>query len=94
MVRAIWNGQVVADSEQTVVVEGNHYFPPESLKTEFFQPSETETVCAWKGTANYYTLIVAGKSNPDAAWVYRTPKPAAKQIAGYVAFWKGVQIEE
>ena len=94
MPRAIWNGAVVAESPNTVVVEGNHYFPPETIHTEYFQPSETHTECGWKGTASYYTLSVNGQLNPDAAWYYPTPKDAAKQIAGHVAFWKGVQIEK
>jgi len=90
--KAIWNGVVIAESDQTIVVEGNHYFPPDSLHKEFFKPSTTTTVCGWKGTANYYTLEVNGKQNVDAAWYYASPKEAAKQIAGYVAFWKGVTV--
>ncbi|HEX3149732.1 MAG TPA: DUF427 domain-containing protein [Gemmataceae bacterium] len=90
--KAIWNGQVVAESDATVVVEGNHYFPPDTIRREFFQPSATHTHCGWKGDASYYTLTVAGKSNPDAAWYYPTPLPAAKEITGFVAFWKGVQV--
>jgi uncharacterized protein (DUF427 family) len=90
--KAIWNGAVVAESDKTIVVEGNHYFPPESIRREYFKPSGTNTVCGWKGTASYYTLEVDGKSNPDAAWYYPTPKDAAKEIAGYIAFWKGVQV--
>jgi uncharacterized protein (DUF427 family) len=93
MPRAVWNGVVVAESPTTEVVEGNHYFPPDSIKTEYFQPSATHTECGWKGTASYYTLTVNGRTNPDAAWYYPTPKDAAKQIAGYVAFWKGVTVE-
>ena len=91
--RAIWNGTVVAESDRTEVVEGNHYFPPETIKSEYFQPSSTHTVCPWKGTASYYTLAVDGKTNPDAAWYYPTTKDAAKNITGYVAFWKGVEVE-
>jgi uncharacterized protein (DUF427 family) len=90
--KAIWNGVVIAESDKTIVVEGNHYFPPDSLHKEFFKPSNTTTVCGWKGTANYYTLEVNGKQNVDAAWYYASPKEAAKQIAGYVAFWKGVTV--
>ena len=90
--KAIWNGQVVAESDATVVVEGNHYFPPAAIRTEFFVPSDTHTHCGWKGEASYYTLRVDGKENPDAAWYYPTPKEAAKQIAGYVAFWRGVEV--
>lgn len=90
--KAIWNNTVIAESDRTIVVEGNHYFPPDSIKPEFFQPSETHTVCSWKGTASYYTVSVNGKHNPDAAWYYPTPKSAASHIAGYVAFWRGVQV--
>jgi uncharacterized protein (DUF427 family) len=93
MPRAIWNGQVVAESPNTVVVEGNHYFPPDALHKELFRPSSTHTECSWKGTASYYDVEVAGQVNKDAAWYYPTPLPAAKNIAGYVAFWKGVRIE-
>jgi uncharacterized protein (DUF427 family) len=90
--KAIWNGQVVAESDATVVVEGNHYFPPAAIRREFFAPSATHTHCGWKGEASYYTLKVNGKENPDAAWYYPTPKEAARQIAGYVAFWRGVEV--
>ena len=93
MPKAIWNGAVLAESDRTVVVEGNHYFPPQSLRREFFRDSPTHTVCGWKGTASYYTIEVDGKQNVDAAWYYPQPKEAAKQIAGYVAFWKGVKVE-
>ena len=92
MPKATWNGTVIAESDATVVIEGNHYFPSESIRKEYFQPSATHTVCGWKGTASYYTLAVEGKTNPDAAWYYPTPKDAAKEIAGYVAFWKGVSV--
>jgi uncharacterized protein (DUF427 family) len=94
MPRAIWNGVVVAESPETVTVEGNHYFPPDSIRREYFEPSNTQTVCGWKGTASYYTLSVQGQKNPDAAWYYPTPKDAARCIAGRIAFWKGVRIEE
>ena len=90
--KAVWNGQVMAESDATVVVEGNHYFPPDAIHKEFFAPSSTHTHCGWKGEASYYTLRVNGKENPDAAWYYPTPKEAAKQIAGYVAFWRGVEV--
>ncbi len=90
--KALWNGAVLAESDQTVVVEGNYYFPPDSIRAEHFQPSATHTICPWKGTASYYTLVVDGKQNPDAAWFYPEPKSAAGQIAGYVAFWKGVTV--
>ncbi len=92
--KAIWNQQLIAESDDTVVVEGNHYFPADSVQREFLQDSTTTTICPWKGTANYYTLMVDGQSNPDAAWYYADPKPAADQIRGRIAFWKGVQIGE
>lgn len=92
--KAIWNQQVLAESGDTVVVEGNHYFPPDSVNREFLQDSTTTTICPWKGTANYYTLMVDGQSNPDAAWYYADTKPAADRIRGRVAFWRGVQIGE
>ncbi len=92
--KAIWNQQVIAESGDTVVVEGNHYFPPDSVKREFLQESATTTVCPWKGKANYYKLMVDGQSNPDAAWYYADTKPAADQVRGKIAFWRGVQISE
>ena len=91
--KAIWNGTVVAESDDTVVVEGNHYFPRAALRDEFVQSSPTTSLCSWKGTANYYTLEVAGQRNADAVWYYATPLEAAKAIAGRVAFWRGVKIE-
>ncbi len=93
MPRAIWNGVVVAESDHCETVEGNLYFPPESLRREYFQPSSTHTTCFWKGQASYYTLVVNGQENKDAAWYYPDPKPAAANIRGYVAFWKGVKVE-
>ncbi len=93
MARAIWNGKVVAESDKVEVVEGNLYFPPGALKPEFFTDSDHTSVCPWKGVAGYFTLSVDGKTNPNAAWIYRDPKPAASNIKGYVAFWKGVQVE-
>ncbi|GAB2566382.1 DUF427 domain-containing protein [Spirosoma areae] len=90
--KAIWNGQTIAESNDTVVVEGNHYFPIEAIKSEFLTDSSTHTTCPWKGLASYYSLTVAGKTNPDAAWYYPEPKPAASQIKDRVAFWKGVQV--
>lgn len=93
MARATWNGQVIAESDHTEVVEGNHYFPPSSIKQEFFQPSSTTTTCGWKGTANYYSLQVDGQTNADAAWYYADPKEQATNIKGFVAFWKGVEVE-
>lgn len=93
MVKAIWNGKVVAEADHTEILEGNHYFPAESVRREFFQQSDTHSICPWKGNAHYYTLRVDGKGNPDAAWYYPEPKPAAQRIAGQVAFWRGVRIE-
>lgn len=93
MVRAIWNGAVLAESEHTVKVEGNHYFPPESLNREHFTASPTRSTCPWKGRASYYTITVDGKANPDAAWYYPKPSVAARNITGHVAFWHGVRIE-
>lgn len=90
--KATWNGAVLAESDRTEVVEGNHYFPPDAVKREFFSDSATHSVCPWKGTASYYTVEVSGKQNPDAAWYYPAPKNAAKNIADYVAFWKGVEV--
>jgi uncharacterized protein (DUF427 family) len=90
--KAIWNDTVIAESNDTRVVEGNHYFPPDSIKREFFRDSNTHTTCSWKGVASYYTLDVNGSKNPDAAWYYPEPKDAAKQITGYIAFWKGVKV--
>lgn len=93
MARALWNGVVIAESDKTVVVEGNHYFPPETVKMAYFQGSDTHTTCPWKGVASYYTLVVDGKENKDAAWYYPEPKPAARQIEGHIAFWRGVTVE-
>ena len=90
--KAVWNNQVLAESNDTVVVENNHYFPAESIRSEYFQPSETHTVCGWKGTASYYDVVVNGNTKRDAAWYYPETKPDAKNIEGYVAFWKGVQV--
>ena len=91
--KAIWNGTVVAESDDTVVVEGNHYFPPEAVDQRYLRPSETHTVCGWKGTASYYTLEVGGETNEDAAWFYPETKPEAASVRGRVAFWKGVRVE-
>lgn len=93
MPKAIWNGAVLAESDRCEVVEGNQYFPPDSINQEYFKPSNTHTSCGWKGVASYYTIEVDGKQNNDAAWYYPTPKEAAKNIAGYVAFWRGVKVE-
>ena len=92
--KAIWNGAVIAESNKTVVVEGNHYFPADSINKEYFAPTETHTVCGWKGIASYYNIVVDGETNKDAAWFYPDTKPDAKNIEGYVAFWKGVQVTE
>ena len=93
MVKAIWNQQVIAESDATVVVEGNHYFPAESVHAAYLRPSETTTVCGWKGTAHYYDLVVEGQTNPGAAWYYPEPKQAAAEICNRIAFWKGVRVE-
>jgi uncharacterized protein (DUF427 family) len=92
MTKAIWNGAVIAESNACIEVEGNQYFPPEAVKREYLLPSETHTVCGWKGTASYYSLGVDGKVNADAAWYYPDTKEAASKIRGYIAFWKGVEI--
>lgn len=92
--KAVWNGEVLAESNDTVVVENNHYFPPASLRNEFFKASATTTVCPWKGTASYYDLDVNGKVNKGAAWTYPEPKSAAANITGHVAFWKGVEFTD
>ena len=91
--RAIWHDAVLAESDDTVVVEGNHYFPPDTINREFFQASDTTTVCPWKGTASYYSIEVNGQTNGNAAWYYPDPKQAAKEITDHVAFWRGVKIE-
>ena len=93
MPKATWNGVVLAESDKTQTVEGNHYFPPDSIKREYFKESSDTTVCSWKGTASYYDLAVSGEVNAGAAWYYPAAKDAAKHIEGYVAFWKGVSVE-
>jgi len=93
MAKAIWNGTVVAESDRIETVEGNAYFPPDSLKMDYFQPSDKKTSCPWKGVASYYTLVVDGQTNKDAAWTYPDPKDAAQNIKEHVAFWRGVQVE-
>ncbi|AMW31143.1 DUF427 domain-containing protein [Arthrospira platensis] len=93
MAKAIWNGVVIAESDNCEVVEGNQYFPPDSIKQEYFRNSDTHTTCGWKGVASYYTLEVEGELNKDAAWYYPSPLPAAKNIEGYIAFWRGVKVE-
>ncbi len=94
MAKAIWEDTVLAESAKTIEVEGNQYFPPDSIRSEYFRPSEQHTVCPWKGTASYYDIEVSGKRNAGAAWYYPDPKPAAEQIRQYVAFWKGVKVEK
>jgi uncharacterized protein (DUF427 family) len=92
MIKAVWNGATIAESDNTVRVEGNHYFPREAVAEGFLKPSPTTTLCPWKGTAHYYTLKVGDKENPDAAWYYPEPKPAAAEIKDRIAFWKGVEV--
>lgn len=92
--KAYWNGAVIAESDKTIQVEGNHYFPPNSIKKEYFGSSATNTLCHWKGTASYYTLNVDGKENKDAAWYYPEASELAKNIENYVAFWKGVEVKQ
>jgi uncharacterized protein (DUF427 family) len=91
--KATWENTVLAESNDTVVVEGNQYFPPESINRTYFKTSDNHTVCPWKGTASYFNVVVDGKVNKDAAWYYPEPKDAAKQIKDHVAFWKGVKVE-
>lgn len=93
MPKATWNGAVLAESNHCEVVEGNQYFPPDSINKDYFQQSNTHTTCPWKGTASYYDVVVAGQVNQDAAWYYPEPKDAAKNIKGYIAFWRGVKVE-
>ncbi|GAB2853437.1 DUF427 domain-containing protein [Microbacterium insulae] len=90
--KAVWNGAVIAQTDETVVVEGNHYFPKDSIDEQFFVPSGNHTVCSWKGTASYYHVEVDGKRNLNAAWYYPTPSEAASQITDHVAFWHGVEV--
>jgi uncharacterized protein (DUF427 family) len=92
MAKAVWNGQTLAESENFQTVEGNIYFPDESVKREFFRVSSTTSTCPWKGLARYYTLVVDGQENPDAAWYYPDPKPAARAVKHHVAFWRGVEV--
>jgi uncharacterized protein (DUF427 family) len=94
MPKAIWNGAVLAESDKCEVVENNYYFPPDAINREYFKESSTHTTCGWKGVANYYSVEVDGQVNKDAAWYYPTPKDAAKNIAGYIDFWKGVKVEK
>ena len=92
MTKAIWNGVTLAASDDTVIVEGNHYFPADAVTPEVLKPSTTTTICPWKGTAHYYTVAAGGAENPDAAWYYPDPKPEAARIKGRIAFWKGVKV--
>ena len=92
--KAIWNGEVIAESEETVVVEGNHYFPADSINKQNFEESDTTSVCPWKGTASSYDVVVNGEKNSDAAWYYPTASAQVKNIEGYIAFWKGVEVTD
>jgi len=92
MVKAVWNGVTIAESDDTIVVEGNHYFPPEAVNASLLRPSDTHTICPWKGTASYFSLEVDGQVNQDAVWYYPEPKDAAKEITDRVAFWRGVTV--
>lgn len=94
MAKASWEGVTLAESDQTVEVEGNQYFPLNSVNRDYLKPSATHSMCPWKGTASYYTVEVHGRSNPDAAWYYPDPKPAARRVKDHVAFWRGVEIEK
>ena len=92
--KAIWNGQVIAESNKTINIEGNQYFPIESVNREFLRENETHTICPWKGTASYYDVVVDGKTNNDAAWFYATPSNLAERIVNHVAFWRGVKVSK
>ena len=92
--KAIWNDTTLAESDETIIIEGNHYFPPESIKKEYFKQSGSHTTCPWKGEASYYNIVVDEEVNNDGAWFYPDPKEAAKEIKNYVAFWKGVEVVE
>ncbi|MBE9042024.1 DUF427 domain-containing protein [Oscillatoriales cyanobacterium LEGE 11467] len=94
MSKATWNGALLAESDNCEVVDGNQYFPPDSIDTQYFKPSNTQTTCPWKGVASYYNIEVDGKVNADAAWYYPETKEAAKNIKGYISFWKGVKVEK
>jgi uncharacterized protein (DUF427 family) len=93
MAKAIWNGTVLAESSQTIVVEGNHYFPPDSVKWDYFEKTNKTSICPWKGEAGYFNVEVIGTLNRNGAWYYPNPKEAANQIKGYVAFWNGIQVQ-
>ena len=92
--KAIWEGEIIAESDSTEVVEGNHYFPADSVNEQFLKNSDTQTNCPWKGDASYYSIVVGAKTNEDAAWYYPQPKEAAQNISGHVAFWKGVEVAD
>jgi uncharacterized protein (DUF427 family) len=92
MKKAIWNGQLIAESDKTVVIEGNHYFPSDSINKDFFKESERTSICPWKGVANYFNIEVDGQTNMGAAWYYKQPSDKAKEIKDHVAFWKGIPI--
>ena len=92
IMKAIWNNITLAESDKTIVIEGNHYFPADAINKDYFQSSETHTTCPWKGTASYYDVVAGGKTNKDAAWFYPAPKDAAKEIKNYVAFWKSIEV--
>ncbi|WP_062076796.1 DUF427 domain-containing protein [Demequina globuliformis] len=92
--KAVWNGAVIAQSDQTVVVEGNHYFPLDSVNTDYLSDSDMVSKCPWKGEASYWSITVDGETNPDAVWIYRDPKPRADMIRDHVAFWRGVDVVE
>jgi uncharacterized protein (DUF427 family) len=91
-IKAVWNGEVIAESDETLVLEGNHYFPPDAIKKEYFEPNDQKSHCFWKGTASYYDIKVHGQQNPAAGWYYPNPSQAAAEIKDHVAFWKGVKI--
>ena len=91
--RATWNNAILAESDKTIVIEGNHYFPADTINSEYFKPSDNHTTCPWKGEASYYNVVVDGQVNKNAAWYYPEPKAAAAEIKGYIAFWKGVKVE-
>jgi uncharacterized protein (DUF427 family) len=94
MTKAVWNGKTLAESSETIIIEGNHYFPPDAIVKSYFQENDHHSTCPWKGEASYYDLSVDGKVNANAAWVYKEPKEAAKEIKGYIAFWKGVEVSQ
>jgi uncharacterized protein (DUF427 family) len=94
MAKALWESAVLAESDRTIEIEGNQYFPRDSVRSEHLQPSAQHTICPWKGTASYYNVVVDGKTNANAAWYYPEPKSAAKQIKDYIAFWRGVQVQK